>query len=116
MIYSIDNTNNCHPPRHGAMRSNTSVGVEKIFKCPAANSGSRCDYAFNAKLGGMDEGKINPQTVMIFESDGGWNANGGPECMIAKPRHARECSWSPLRTAASIRCLNPGSTRLRWDP
>ena len=38
----------------------------------------------------MDESKIeSAQRWMIFESDGGWNANGGPELMIGKPRHAR---------------------------
>ena len=76
-IYSNDNNNQFPPAATWCDAIKTAVGNENIFKCPAADSDRRCDYAFNAKLDGMDESKINPQTVMIFESDGGWNANGG---------------------------------------
>ncbi|MGA3283962.1 MAG: DUF4190 domain-containing protein [Verrucomicrobiota bacterium] len=91
------------------------VGSEKVFKCVAANSNSRCDYAFNAKLGGMDESKIGPDTVMIFESDGGWNANGGPELMIGKPRHAR--LFVVAFADGSVQQLRETQLNtLRWDP
>ncbi len=93
-IYSNDNTNHFPPAATWCDAIKTSVGSETVFKCPAANSSSRCDYAFNAKLDGMDESKIDPQTVMIFESDAGWNASGGRELMIS-PR--------PPRTRAGIR-------------
>jgi len=88
-IYSDDNKGQFPPAATWCDAIKSSVGSDKVFKCPAANPGSRCDYAFNVKLDGMDQNKINPQTVMIFESDGGWNANGGSELMIGKPRHAR---------------------------
>jgi type II secretory pathway pseudopilin PulG len=88
-IYSGDNKDKFPPAATWCDAIKTYAGSEKIYKCPAANSSSRSDYAFNAKLDGMDESKINPQTVMIFESGGGWNANGGQELMIGKPRHAR---------------------------
>jgi len=61
-------------------------GNTTVFQCPA-DPGPRCTYAFNAKLSGMDVGKINPNTVMIFETQGGWNLSGGSELMIRKPRH-----------------------------
>src|SRR5580692_4073279 len=57
-----------------------------VFKCPAANPAGQCDYAFNAALGGMEASKVDPHTVMIFESDAGWDANGGPDLM-AVGRH-----------------------------
>jgi type II secretory pathway pseudopilin PulG len=91
------------------------IGSEKNFKCVAANSSSRCDYAFNAKLGGMEEAKVALDTVMIFESDGGWNANGGPELMIGKPRHDRQ--FVVAFADGSIRQLRESQlSTLRWDP
>ena len=92
-----------------------SIGSDKIFKCSAANSSSRCDYAFNAKLGGLDETNTAPTTVMIFESDGGWNANGGPELMIGKPRHARVLVVA--FADGSVQQLPESQLNmLRWDP
>jgi hypothetical protein len=93
----------------------TTVGSERIFKCPAANSAGRCDYAFNVKLDGMDAGKIDPQTVMIFESDGGWNANGGPELMISKPRHARVFVVA-FADGSAQQLPESQLNTLRWDP
>lgn len=55
-----------------------------VFACPMT-SDQRCSYAYNKKLSGVDESKVDPQTVMIFESDAGWNAAGGAE--IAKLHH-----------------------------
>ena len=90
-------------------------GSEKNFKCAAANPGSRCDYAFNAKLDGMDESKVNPLTVMIFESDAGWNANGGPELMIGKPRHARMFVVA-FADGSVLQLRESQLATLRWDP
>ena len=93
----------------------TYAGSGKIFQCPASKSNTRCSYAFNAKLGGMDESKINPNTVMIFESDNGWNANGGSELMIRKPRHARV--FVVAYADGSVWQLQESQLNtLRWDP
>ncbi len=62
-IYSGDNANHFPPAATWCDAIQRTSGSEKFFKCPAANSASRCDYAFNAKLDGLDESKINPQTV-----------------------------------------------------
>jgi prepilin-type processing-associated H-X9-DG protein len=86
-MYSDDN-NGQFPPAATWCDAITRYTVGSgIFKCPAADPASRCDYAFNSKLGGMDMSKVNPQTVMIFESDAGWNASGGQESLTANPRH-----------------------------
>jgi hypothetical protein len=35
----------------------------------------------------MDERKINPQTVLFFETENGqWNLSGGPELLLPRPR------------------------------
>jgi hypothetical protein len=114
-IYSNDNTNHFPPATTWCDVIKTSVGSERVFKCVAANSSSRCDYAFNARLDGLDESKIAPNTVMIFESDGGWNANGGPEQMIGKPRHARV--FVVAFADGSVQQLREFQLNtLRWDP
>jgi len=114
-IYSGDNTNHFPPAATWCDAIKTMAGSEKNFKCPAANSSSRCDYAFNSKLDGMDENKIDPRTVEIFESDGGWNANGGPELMIGKSRHAR--MFVVAFADGSVQQLRQSQLNtLRWDP
>jgi hypothetical protein len=114
-IYSDDNTNHFPPAATWCDTIKADAGSETVFKCVAANSGSRCDYAFNAKLGGMEESKVAPDTVMIFESDGGWNANGGPELMIGKPRHARV--FVVAFADGSVQQLRETQLKtLRWDP
>jgi hypothetical protein len=114
-LYSGDNKDQLPPAATWCDAIKAYAGTEKIFKCAAVNSGSRCDYAFNAKLGGMDGSKINPHTVMIFESDGGWNANGGSELMIGRPRHARV--FVVAFADGSVQQLQKSQLNtLRWDP
>jgi hypothetical protein len=115
-IYSGDNKDKFPPAATWCDAIQNEVGhSQKVFKCPAANSASRSDYAFNAKLDGMDQAKVNPQTVMIFESDGGWNADGGSELMIGKPRHAR--MFVVALADGSVQQVREAQLNtLRWDP
>lgn len=89
---------------------------QQILKCPAADSSNRCDYAFNSKLGGLELGKVNPQTVMIFESDGGWNASGGPELLPAKARHLRKFYVVAFADGHVEAVTQSRLNTLRWDP
>jgi type II secretory pathway pseudopilin PulG len=114
-MYASDNKDQLPPAATWCDAIKVNVGSERIFKCVAANSSSRCDYAFNAKLGGMEEAKVAPDTVMIFESDGGWNANGGPELMIGKPRHARVFAVA-LADGSVQQVRESQLNTLRWDP
>jgi hypothetical protein len=114
-IYSGDNKDQLPPAATWCDAIRTYVGSDKPFQCPAGKSSTRCSYAFNAKLGGMDESKINPQTVMIFESDGGWNVNGGSELMISKPRHTRV--FVVVFADGSVQQVRESQLNtLRWDP
>ena len=57
---------------------------DKIFQCPAASKKQRSSYAMNRNLVGIkSDDKISPDTVLLFESDAGWNATGGPEIAAA---------------------------------
>jgi hypothetical protein len=114
-IYSVDHANHFPPATTWCDAIKTAVDSDRFFKCTAANSGSRCDYGFNAKLDGLDEGKINPQTVELFESDAGWNASGGSELMIGEPRHAR--TFVVAFADGSVHQLKESDLNtLRWDP
>ena len=61
------------------------------FVCPATKN-QRCSYAFNANLSGVRLADIpkSRRVVILFESDRGWNAAGGPELLPAQPRHSLE--------------------------
>lgn len=66
------------------------VGSGKVFQCPADSQGSRSDYAFNENLSELPMNKVAnaARTVMIFESDGGWNQHGGRDLVLKHSRHA----------------------------
>jgi prepilin-type processing-associated H-X9-DG protein len=115
-IYSGDNKDQFPPAATWCDAIKTMSGSDNIFRCPAVNSPSRCNYAFNAKLGGMDQGKVNPQTVMIFESDAGWNASGGPELLPTKARHRRGY-YVVAFADGHVESVNSSRLNsLRWDP
>ena len=58
---------------------------EKSFRCPEQAEGS-FSYALNKNITSMG---VGPDTVLLFESDAGRNAAGGPE-MLATERHRGE--------------------------
>ena len=59
-----------------------------LFTCPEAPN-LKSGYAFNRALAGVRLAKIaHPErTVLLYESDLGWNGAGGPETLVKKPRH-----------------------------
>jgi hypothetical protein len=114
-IYSTDNANRFPPAATWCDAIQKSVAMENVFKCPAASAQSRCDYAFNAKLDGLDVSQVNPQTVMIFESDSGWDAHGGPELAAAHRHHAKNSVVTFADGHAEI-VPEARLNSLRWDP
>lgn len=63
------------------------AGNAQVFVCPADGMQSRSGYAFNAAVAAMPQADVPSDTVMIFECDTGWNASGGKELILARPRH-----------------------------
>lgn len=114
MLYSGDHANHYPPAATWCDAIKTAAGTEKIFKCPAANAASRCDYAFNAKLDGMELNNVNPQTVLIFEADGGWDAHGGPE--IASSRHRGKAMVVAFADGHVEVVPASRLSSLRWNP
>ena len=56
------------------------------FRCPAVTEG-KSSYAFNKNLAGKHISEVDPNVVVLFETNTiGWNQNGGPE-LICPDRH-----------------------------
>jgi len=93
------------------------LGSERVFECPADHHAKQCDYAFNVNLSGLDLKEVRSlsDTVLIFESDGGWNATGGPELVLASPRHVRAVGLVFADGHAEL--ASPSRIqRVRWEP
>ncbi len=115
MMYATDHTNQFPPSATWCDAIKSYVGMPRAFKCPTANPADQCDYAFNAALGGMDESKVDPHTVLIFESDAGWNANGGPELMVS--RHERGKKTAVAFADGHVEVISQSQlSTLRWNP
>jgi len=113
-IYAGDHTNHLPPAATWCDAIHTEAGSDKIYQCPAKPD-DKCGYAFNAKLDGLDLDAVNPETVMIFESDGGWNAHGGPELLASPAHHPRV--WVVTLADGSVEQLTQARlTSLRWEP
>lgn len=116
ILYSNDHTNRFPPAAEWCDAIKPSVGSDMNFRCVAADPSSRCDYAFNSKLDGLELGKVNAQTVMIFEANGGWNANGGPELLPAKARHLQKFYVVAFVDGHVEAVTQSRLATLRWDP
>jgi prepilin-type processing-associated H-X9-DG protein len=93
----------------------SNAGLTNIFHCPADFSGSRCSYAFNARLSGVEEGKVDPNTVVIFEANGDWNISDGRELILAKPRHGHLIAVGFADGHAEM-VSESRLADLRWEP
>ena len=91
-----------------------------VTRCPVEPQGS-FSYAFNLNLDGMTTENIDPDVVMIFESEPGINMTGGPQ-LVKTNRH-------PASDRASFGGCNIGFTdgrvefvnadriaKLKWTP
>jgi hypothetical protein len=92
------------------------LGNTKVYKAVNDPSQRRCSFAFNAKLSGLSETKINPQTVLFFETDeGDWNQSGGPELLIGRPRSGDAYVFG--FADGSVQMIQRSRlSSLRWDP
>ncbi len=89
---------------------------ERVFQCPKGSPNQRSHYGFNRNLGGLATSKVKSpaKTVMVFETDGGWNVSGGAELLLKKPRHELI-----IICFADGHCeaVKPSSLpNLRWEP
>ena len=96
------------------MRFKAMSASPKVFQCPS-EPGRRCAYAFNAKLDGKKESEINPQTVLLFESDPGWNGSGGAGAL--KPHKHSSRLVNVAFADGSVHTIPRSQlSTLRWEP
>jgi prepilin-type processing-associated H-X9-DG protein len=88
-LYAADNKDHYPAATFWCDALRSYVGTTNTFHCPKDFSEGICSYAFNVQAGGMEAGKVNPETVVIFEAASGWNLSGGPGLILASPRHGR---------------------------
>ncbi len=91
------------------------AATTNVFHCPADFSGGRCSYAFNRQVAGAEVGKVDPNTVVIFEANGSWNRSGGKELLLVNPRHGRQIvvgfADGHVEAVSESRLA-----QLRWEP
>jgi hypothetical protein len=98
-MYAADHNDLLPPAATWCDAIQGGIGSSKAFQCPA-EPGQRCSYAFNAELDGKKENKISSQTVLLFESDLGWNGCGDASAL--KPHKyfsATTCPFAARHTA-----------------
>jgi len=86
--------------------------IRGMLICPAVPE-LVCGYAFNAALSGVSYDAIEDprqDTVVVFESDWGWNAAGGPELLPDEPRHLGGENYLVL-ASPWVRSHRPGGPR-----
>jgi hypothetical protein len=86
----------------------------KIFKCSLLPSDERCNYGFNARLSKQNLKRINPQTVVLFEIDGGWNVSGGADNIAKIPRHLSCTVFLADGSTKMVPLMD--AKQLRWEP
>ena len=98
-----------------------------VFVCPERPD-LACGYAYNSALSELRLAEVpDPDhTIMVFESDGGWNAAGGRELLVARPRHrgadyfgfagGQMNSPTPIAKVVRRQDLDRGRAGVRWNP
>ncbi len=93
-LYLADNDDAFPDPAYWCDQLLPYLEDERLLMYPSGSS-QRSAYAFNSGLAGLTHGVLaDPErTIVIFESDAGWNAAGGPELLPVPPRHASSRGW-----------------------
>jgi prepilin-type processing-associated H-X9-DG protein len=113
-MYASDHNDAFPPVATWSDAIQSQVGSAKVFQCPS-HPELRCAYAYNHNLDGKKEGEINPQTVLLFESQSGWNASGGEEVLMAHKHSHRGVNVAFADGSARTVPRNQLSS-LRWEP
>jgi hypothetical protein len=99
---------------NGIGTSDYQTNISDLFHCPSASKKQRCSYAMNRQLVGIkDATNIMEDAVLLFESDAGWNAVGGPE--ILAPRHYSGLNVM-LVDGSVLQIQVKDIPNLRWSP
>ncbi len=94
--------------------SNYLTNIPNAFHCPSTPKKQKSSYAMNRQLVGIkDTDQIALDTVLLFESDAGWNAVGGPEILAKHHYH----SLNVVLVDGSVQQIQEKDIpNLRWHP
>jgi hypothetical protein len=85
------------------------VPIEEAFTCPT-RWGERGSYAMNVKI----EPNSPTDTVLLFESEGGWNQNGSLELMSTESHKGKGCTI--LFKDGNVRFVaSEDLAKLKWE-
>jgi prepilin-type processing-associated H-X9-DG protein len=117
IMYASENKDHFAAADHWCDALKKYAPEARTYVCPAGRADHRCDYAFNAKLAGLDMNQVRSpnQTVLLFESEGGWNVSGGEELTMRPGRHGGKVGVVFADGHAEM----VGESRLatvKWDP
>ena len=90
------------------------VKSAELFECPSLPD-QKSGYGYNAILSGarLNDAMASPSTVLIFESNGGWNLSGGKSSLVSQPRHGGNVFGFVDSHVAKISPENLGT--VDWD-
>ncbi len=113
-VYALNHKDQFPPAATWCDAIQDNVGSTKAFECPTEH-GHRCAYAFNAKLDGKKQSEVDPRTVMLFESEAGWNGSGSAGKL--KPhQHSSLTVRVLLADGAVVETSRAQLDTLRWNP
>jgi len=113
-LYADEHEGKCPPAAQWCDDVLPNLDGRQIFKCPQRR-GAESAYGFNAKLAGRTLSAIPPDTVIIFETDKGWNATGGESEVVTSPPHGRNFVFG--FADGSVREITKEElAELRWEP
>ena len=113
-LYADENDGKCPPAVNWCDAILNNLPGPDALQCPQRR-GEKSGFAFNAKLAGKTLSSIPPDTVLIFESDGGWNFTGGPSAVVPRPPHGKSCVFG--FADGSVRQVGRDELpQLRWEP
>ena len=113
-LYADENDGKCPPAVNWCDTILNNLPGPDALKCPQRR-GEQSGFGFNTKLAARTLSSIPPDTVMIFESSGGWNFTGGPGDVVANPPHGRSYVFG--FADGSVRQVGRDELpQLRWEP
>lgn len=113
-LYADEHEGKCPPAPKWCDDITPNLDGRQILECPQRH-GSQGAYGFNARLAGRTLSAIPPDTVMIFETDKGWNTTGGNGEVVTRPPHGRNFVFG--FADGSVREVNKEELpELRWEP
>jgi hypothetical protein len=114
-IYANDHEDRLPPAERWCDTLKNELGSPKVLKSPNDPSPEGCSYAYNSKLSGKKESEVAPDTVMFFETAGGWNQHGGRELLLPRPRSG-DVYVIGLADGSVQQISRDRIKALRWDP